>query len=46
MEFAKVIESQMEKEGFPDVLESQDYLGIGLLHSTKEIPFVPELQRP
>lgn len=29
MEFANVVELQMEKEGIPDILETQDYLGIG-----------------
>lgn len=47
MEFAQVVENQMKKDGVPDVLETQDYLGIGYYTLQKKYllyPFFKDLK--
>jgi len=44
LEFANIIEKQIEKEGVPDILETQDYLGIGYYILQKKYLMYPNFK--
>lgn len=45
MEFAHMVGLQMDKEGPPDILETQDYLGIGYYIQQKKFLLYPNFER-